>query len=124
MSGDDDRFRLPGSQYEHEEPVAIAVIPRGARVDWSAGSYVPSDTLWLPLTLFYAIAERSLLRHLDVYAQTRLDRVTCERLCQELSTVVDTSPRTETSLAATLIYARAHQVAVSTDGVWLLVEGP
>lgn len=124
LSRDDDRFRLPGSPYEHDEPVAIVVISRDGQVDWSADAHVPSDTLWLPTTLFYAIAERSLLRHLDICAQTRLDRVACERLCQELSMVVDGSPRTDTSLAATLFCERARRVAESTDGAWLLVEGP
>jgi hypothetical protein len=51
MAADDDRFRGPG-RYEHEEPVALAVIEEGAAIDWSDTAHSPAGTLWLPETLF------------------------------------------------------------------------
>jgi hypothetical protein len=121
---EDDRFRVPGSRYENEEPVAIAVVPQTAQIDWTEETRVPPSTLWLPETLYTAIAERTLLRQVELYCQSKLDRATCELLCQELTTVAAESPDSDVSLAASLVLQRARLVAEASNGERLLIEGP
>jgi len=122
-SSDDDRFREPGSRYEHEEPVAVAVIDEDAPVDWSDSAHSPSGTLWLPETLFHQLAMATRLGGLDLNGQTRLTRQDCRTLAQELLTLEATTQDADVHVAATLVRKRAEAV-VSVERRALLVEGP
>jgi hypothetical protein len=63
---DDDSFREPGSRYEREEPVAVAVVEAGAVVDWSDAAHPPAGALWLPETLFHQLALATRLSDVDI----------------------------------------------------------
>jgi hypothetical protein len=82
---DDDCFREPGSRYEREEPVAVAVVGATAVVDWSDAAHSPASTLWLPETLFQQLAGATKLREVDVGKQTRLTSLECMVLAAELA---------------------------------------
>ena len=123
-SVDDDRFRDPGTQYEHEEPVAFAAIKREASIDWSDRAHSPDDTLWIPESLFQELAARTRLGEISVHEQARLDRRECQALCEELTTLEAGATDADVRLAATLVLERARTVAQLPDGYVLLIEGP
>ena len=110
MSLDDDRFRRAGSPYEHEEPVAVAVVAADARIDWSEAGRSADAALWLPESLFLEVATNTGLRSIRIHGQTRLGVQDCERLCEELGQVVDTSSNPDVRTAAALIQERAQRV--------------
>ncbi|HVZ73957.1 MAG TPA: hypothetical protein VHJ20_16370 [Polyangia bacterium] len=118
---DDDRFRTPGSHYEHEEVFAVAAVPRLARIDWSPGSYVPESTLWLPEPLFDSLAVNTVLAGLPRHEQNRLSSTTCRALAEQLRSIV--FPDDSERLAASLVTEVASRVGELSDHV-LLVEGP
>ena len=120
---DDDSFREPGSRYEREEPVAVAVVEAAAVVDWSDAAHSPC-TLWLPETLFHKIAVATRLREVDVNRQTRLSPTECTSLAQELTALEATAKDTDLRKAAALVRAPVQRVASSTRNQLLLVEGP
>lgn len=121
---DDDSFREPGSRYEREEPVAVAVVEVTAAVDWSDAAHSPAGTLWLPETLFYQIAAATRLRECDVNTQTRLTPRECQRLAPELAALEAATSDPDVRKAAALVRARVESVASSPRSQLLLVEGP
>jgi hypothetical protein len=121
---DEDCFREPGSRYEHEEPVAVAIIEATALVDWSDAAHSPAGTLWLPETLFHQLAETTRLGKLDLNKQARLAAAECRNLSQELAALEAATQDPDVRKAAGLVRARAESVAASAPKQLLLVEGP
>ena len=122
-TGNDDRFRGRGSRYEHEEPVTFAAIKPEALIDWSDGRS-PESTLWIPESLFGALAAWTRLGRIDVYKQTRLNHLECEALCRELLAVESAVTDPDIRLVAKLVREKAYAVAESSEDSALLVEGP
>ncbi|KXI27008.1 hypothetical protein [Paraglaciecola hydrolytica] len=120
----DDRFRVAGHKYEYEEPVAIAEVGVAAKVTWADAANSPEQTLWLPESLFLAIAQSTSLRHIDIYSQTLLDASDCATLEQELITLEAKASDQDVQLAAKLLREKAHAVVTKRGRTNLLVEGP
>jgi hypothetical protein len=123
-AGDDDSFRAPGSRYEREEPIAVAVVEANAVVDWSDAAQSPAGTLWLPETLFHRIAQATRLREVDVNKQIRLTSGECQGLAAELAALEAATPDPDIRKAAALVRGRVESVASSPRSQLLLVEGP
>jgi len=120
---DDDCFRGPGSRYEHEEPVAFAVIEATAIIDWSDPAHTPASTLWLPETLFHKLAKTTRLDELDLNRQECLASGACQQLSQELKALEAATQDPDVRKAAGLVRTRAELVVVSARKQLLLVEG-
>lgn len=120
----DDRFRFPGSTYEHEEPVAFAEVGAATAVDWSSPASAPANTLWLPESLFAALCRRTTLGSLDIYRQSRLCSAECQSLAQELTDLETVSLEPDILLAAALLREKVESVAAGGGATVLLVEGP
>jgi hypothetical protein len=121
---DDDCFREPGSRYEREEPVAVAVVDATAVVDWSDAAHSPAGTLWLPEPLFHQLAAATKLRDVDISKQTRLTAGDCHRLSTELAALEAATRDPDVRKAAALVRARVDSVASSPGRQLLLLEGP
>jgi hypothetical protein len=121
---DDDCFREPGSRYEREEPVAVAVVDATAVVDWSDAAHSPAGTLWLPETLFQQIAVATRLREVDLDKQRRLTSRECQQLAAELAELEKATRDPDVRKATALVRARVELVASSPGNQSLLVEGP
>ena len=121
---DEDSFRDPGSRYEHEEPVAFAVIEATAVVDWSDAAHSPTGTLWLPESLFRQLAETTRLGELDLNKQACLASAECRQLSQELAALEAATQDPDVRKAAELVRVRAESVVASVRKQLLLVEGP
>jgi hypothetical protein len=125
MSRDDDeRLRQPGSRYEDDAPVAVAVIAEDASIDGSDAAHAPESTLWLPERLFLVLAAATCLGSLDICAQTRLSRDECRALCEQLAEFAAATIEPDIRAAALLVRDRAQCVVDSPRGRVLLVEGP
>jgi hypothetical protein len=111
---DDDCFREPGSRYEHEAPVAVAVVDATAVVDWSDAAHSPAGTLWLPETLFQQLAAATRLREVDLSKQTRLTSWECQGLAPELAELERATADPDVRKATVLVRARVESVASST----------
>ena len=119
----DDSLRRPGSPYEHDEILAFMVVPKGAIVDWGAPRSIPDTVLYVPETLFEALARATLLASVDQYGDTRLDARVCVELGLQLDGVL-AGPMTDMARDGTaLILARVREVASGRD-LELLIEGP
>ena len=115
---DDDRFRLPGSRYEDEEPIAIFLAPRGAPVDWH--DRLPAHALWIPESLFgqiAALAPRT-LGPINIHLQTRLTPREVRAILREL-------PATSEGVLGECLAAVREMMAKSLERRSdLVVEGP
>lgn len=122
MDKDFDPFRKPGSRYEHEEVIAVALIDIDAPIDWVDASRSPRSTVWIPESLFQELSMGNSLSSLDIYKQSRLDAAACKALLHELESLPET--HLELTYAAWLVRDLAHVVAESSGKERLLVEGP
>jgi hypothetical protein len=120
MDGDDDSFRVPGSPYEHERPVAFVMVRHGDFVSWGLHDRRP-PCLWLPETLFDWLASLTSLRKVDKKDQTRLDATQCAKLEPELLLLLVTPlPEAERN-AASKVLRRIREV-MQRPGTELIVE--
>ena len=79
--------------------------------------------MYVPETLFEALARATLLASVDHYGDTRLDAYVCEELGRQLDGVL-AGPMTDMAREGTaLILARVREVA-SRPELELLIEGP
>ena len=117
-------------KYEHDEPIAFAVVARDKIVDWSSADRVPEETLWLPEQLVEAARRLSqggataVLPKLNLNAQTRLSLSDLSQLRGELSALLSLASEPDLQDALGLILRLVENCSERGPAFQLLIEGP
>lgn len=120
---------IPLPSWYAEDVVCIAIVPTGQVVDWSPDSYEPEESVWLPEGTFVrlqAIASElnlEILETLDLGAQSRLSKNSCEALLSrwdDMTEAVEGTPGAGWVAAMRLLLQRGAK----SDDVEVLIEGP
>lgn len=116
--------------YADEEVVAIGIIANDQLVDWSNDEHTPSETLWIPESIFAQIQKNAdflgakHLASIDNHAQTRFDVDACTELLSESNVLINHSNDGDIRKATNFIKEFIMQVLDRNGEIQLLIEGP